>query len=211
MPYAEEILIYFLKHQLILSKCSYPIIKNVNIILNYKIAIMRKQILKYIICYLEWLQIFFSIVIQMETGREMISSHGPSFRLRYTQELDLPEDFQKLLYVKDQLSVPAHSLRKPRLACRTQIVKREGQTEMRAHTQGVSSPEEQNQGPLQKKISTSFWGASQVVLVVKNLPENAGDRRDSGSIPGWGRSPGEGNGNPVQYSCLENPTDGRAW
>ena len=63
MPYAEEILIYFLKHQLILSKCSYPIIKNVNIILNYKITIMRKQILKYIICYLEWLQIFFSIVI----------------------------------------------------------------------------------------------------------------------------------------------------
>ena len=37
---------------------------------------------------------------------------------------------------------------------------------------------------------------------------NAGD---PGSIPGWGRSPGEGNGNPLQYSCLENPTDGEAW
>ena len=37
---------------------------------------------------------------------------------------------------------------------------------------------------------------------------NAGDL---GSIPGWGRSPGEGNGNPLQYSCLENPTDGGAW
>ena len=38
--------------------------------------------------------------------------------------------------------------------------------------------------------------------MVKNAPTNAGD---AGSIPGWGRSPGEGNGNPLQYSCLENP------
>ena len=53
-------------------------------------------------------------------------------------------------------------------------------------------------------------GASQVVLVVKNLTANAGDIRDGGSIPGLGRSPGEGNGNPLQYSCLENPMDG-AW
>ena len=41
---------------------------------------------------------------------------------------------------------------------------------------------------------------SQVALVVKNLPANAGDARDSGLIPGLGRSPGEGNGNPLQYS-----------
>ena len=47
-----------------------------------------------------------------------------------------------------------------------------------------------------------------MVLVVKNLPANAGD---SGSVPGSGRSPGEGNGNPVQYSCLENPMDRGAW
>ena len=47
--------------------------------------------------------------------------------------------------------------------------------------------------------------ASQVVLVVKNLPANAGDVRDMGSIPGSGRSLGEGNGNPLQYSCLKNP------
>ena len=47
--------------------------------------------------------------------------------------------------------------------------------------------------------------ASQVALVVKNLPTNAGDVRDMGSIPGLGRSPGEGNGDPLQYSCLENP------
>ena len=43
--------------------------------------------------------------------------------------------------------------------------------------------------------------------MVKNLPVNAEDRRGVGSIPGSGRSPGEGNGNPLQYSCLENPTD----
>ena len=48
-------------------------------------------------------------------------------------------------------------------------------------------------------------GTSQVVLVVKNLPVNAGDIRDMGWIPGLGRSPGEGNGNPLQYSCLEIP------
>ena len=41
--------------------------------------------------------------------------------------------------------------------------------------------------------------------VVKNLPTNAGDARDTSQIPGSGRSPGVGNGNPLQYSCLENP------
>ena len=50
--------------------------------------------------------------------------------------------------------------------------------------------------------------ASQVGLVVKNLPANAGE---VGSIPGSGRSPGEGNGNPLQYSCLENSMDRRTW
>ena len=43
--------------------------------------------------------------------------------------------------------------------------------------------------------------------VVKNQPTTAGDAGDSGSIPGSGRSPGGGNSNPVQYNCLENPTD----
>jgi len=47
--------------------------------------------------------------------------------------------------------------------------------------------------------------------VVKHLPVNAGDARDLGSIPGSGRSSGEGNGNPLQYSCLENPMDRGAW
>ena len=50
-------------------------------------------------------------------------------------------------------------------------------------------------------------GASQVVLVVKNPPANVGDIRDMGSIPGLGRSVGEGQGNPLQYSCpvVKNP------
>ena len=52
---------------------------------------------------------------------------------------------------------------------------------------------------------------SQVALVVKNLPANAGDVRDLGSIPGLGRPPGEGHGNPLQYSCLENPKNRGAW
>ena len=47
--------------------------------------------------------------------------------------------------------------------------------------------------------------------MVKNLPANEGDARDLGSIPGSGRSPGEGNGNSLQYSCLKNPMDRGAW
>ena len=47
--------------------------------------------------------------------------------------------------------------------------------------------------------------------VVKNLLANAGDARDMSSIPGSGRSPGGGNGNPLQYSCLERPMDRGAW
>ena len=47
--------------------------------------------------------------------------------------------------------------------------------------------------------------------MVKNPPANAGDMRDAGSIPGSGRTPGEGHGNPLQYACLENPLDRGAW
>ena len=46
--------------------------------------------------------------------------------------------------------------------------------------------------------------------MVKNPPANAGDVRDVGLVPGLGRSPGAGHGNPLQYSCLENPTDREA-
>ena len=52
---------------------------------------------------------------------------------------------------------------------------------------------------------------SQVALVVKNLPANAGDVRDLVLIPGSGRFPGGGHGNPLQYSCLENPMNREAW
>ena len=54
-------------------------------------------------------------------------------------------------------------------------------------------------------------GASQVAIVVKNPPANAGDMKDAGSVPGSGRSPGGRNGNLLQYSCLENPMDRGAW
>ena len=54
-------------------------------------------------------------------------------------------------------------------------------------------------------------GSTPVVLMVKNSPANAEDARDTGLIPGWGRSPGGGNGTPLQYSCLKSPTDRGAW
>ena len=50
-----------------------------------------------------------------------------------------------------------------------------------------------------------------MALVVKNLPANAGDVRDEGSVPGLGTSPGGGNGNPLQDSFLENAMDRGAW
>ena len=53
-------------------------------------------------------------------------------------------------------------------------------------------------------LMLGFPGSS----VVKNMPANAGD---ACLIPGWRRSPGEGNGNPLEYSCLENPMDGGTW
>ena len=58
-----------------------------------------------------------------------------------------------------------------------------------------------------KRDSTPF----QVALVVKKLLANAGDIRDTGLIPGSGRTPGGRHGNPLQYSCLENPMDRGAW
>ena len=60
------------------------------------------------------------------------------------------------------------------------------------------------------KLPKALSGASLVVQLVKN-PANAGDTRDAGSIPGSGRSPGGGNGNPLQDSCLENPMDRARW
>ena len=57
----------------------------------------------------------------------------------------------------------------------------------------------------------SYQGASQVALVIKNPPANAGDIRNASLIFGLGKSPGVGNGNLLQYSCLENPMDRGAW
>ena len=54
-------------------------------------------------------------------------------------------------------------------------------------------------------------GASQVALMVKNLPANVGDMRDAGLVHGSGRSPGVGHDNPLQYSCLGNPKDRGIW
>ena len=61
-----------------------------------------------------------------------------------------------------------------------------------------------------KSSAYSSWGFPDGA-VVKNPPANAGDARDAGSIPGLERSPAVGNGNPLQYSCLENPRDREAW
>ena len=60
---------------------------------------------------------------------------------------------------------------------------------------------------LKIEVFRKKW-ASRVTVVVKTLPANAGD---VGCTPGWGRSPGEGNGNPLQYSCLGNPMDRTVW
>ena len=57
------------------------------------------------------------------------------------------------------------------------------------------------------KIEYKGNGVSKVPLMVKNLPANTGGMRDTGSIPGSGRSPGGGHGNPLQDSCLENSMD----
>ena len=60
---------------------------------------------------------------------------------------------------------------------------------------------------LSLSLSLRFPGGS----VVKNPPTNAGDTRELGLVPGLGRSPGEGNGNPLQYSCQEKPMDRGSW
>ena len=96
-----------------------------------------------------------------------------------------------------------HGLQPVRLLCPWKSPGQNTWVGSHSHLQGFSQPRDWTQ------VSTLHW-ASQVVLVVKNPPDNAGDIRDPGSIPGLGRSPGEVHGNP-QYSCLENPVDRGAW
>ena len=64
---------------------------------------------------------------------------------------------------------------------------------------------------LNKCISIPSIGVSWATLVTENTPASTEDLRDTGSIPGCGRSPGGGHGSPLQYSCLENPMDTGAW
>ena len=71
-------------------------------------------------------------------------------------------------------------------------------------TAGPTAEGEVLEGKENNGVDSEPW-ASQVVLVVKNPPANAGDIRDAGTIPGVGRSPGGVHGNPIQCSCLENP------
>ena len=69
------------------------------------------------------------------------------------------------------------------------------------------SPQSRKESDMTEGLSLSHTyacRASQVVLVVKNPPANAGEARGTGLMPGWGRSPRGGHGNPMQYACLEN-------
>ena len=76
----------------------------------------------------------------------------------------------------------------------------------RCHGEGDFEPSWSGQG-----LTYASLGRIQVALVVKNPSARAGDIRDLGLIPGLGRSPGGEHGNPLQYSCLENPMDRGAW
>ena len=71
---------------------------------------------------------------------------------------------------------------------------------------------QQNKTETDSKIEKKFlYSCFQVALVVKNPAASAEDTRDAGSVPGSGRYPGVGNGNPLQYSCLEDSMDRGAW
>ena len=83
------------------------------------------------------------------------------------------------------------------------------------HKKGTSPSEE---GPesrriffLNFKLFNLYWGIANYFPGGSDSKASAYNMEDVGSIPGSGRSPGEGNGNPLQYSCLENPMDGGAW
>ena len=82
-----------------------------------------------------------------------------------------------------------------------------------SHPMDCSLPGSSLHGIFQARVleSGAIAFSTQVVLVVKNSPANAGQIKDAGLIPGLQRSPGGRHGNPVQYSCLENPRDRRAW
>ena len=77
---------------------------------------------------------------------------------------------------------------------------------MKKQKKRIQTKDQDKASVIKKKNLIKNW-ASQMALLVKNLPANAGDIRNTGLIPGSGRSPGGGHGNPLQYSCLENPME----
>ena len=79
------------------------------------------------------------------------------------------------------------------------------------HTAWLAGSQFPNQGLNPGPCSVSPESQNPLASMVKNLPFNAGDTRDVSLLPESGRSPGVGNGNPLQYSCLENPMDRGAW
>ena len=78
-------------------------------------------------------------------------------------------------------------------------------------SQGASIIRILSSGSASLSVKFKSQAGSQAVLMVRNPPANAGDVRNVGLIPGSRRSPGVGIGNPIQYSCLENPKDRGAW
>ena len=85
---------------------------------------------------------------------------------------------------------------------RVPLIVKEGASNIHPGKGSINDEQQANQ-----EIQVPYVRASQVVLVVKNPPFNAGGIRDTGLTPGLGRSPGGGNGNPLQYSCLGKPMD----
>ena len=100
--------------------------------------------------------------------------------------------------------------------CREHGVRRKGKEYLYSGETSQVLPQPGDQGQHRQwsvmlVVCTLDLRASHLALVVKNPPANAGDIRDAGSVLGSGRSPGGEHGNPLQYSCLENPMDKGAW
>ena len=109
----------------------------------------------------------------------------------------LPHDEFKTVVIKMLMSSGEHRMHKVRPATKERKYKKVA----------IKVTELKNIITAEKNTLEGFSKA----LMVENLPANAGDVRDTGSIPGLGRSPGGGHSNPFQYSCLENPMDRGAW
>ena len=109
---------------------------------------------------------------------------------------------------QDRPENPSSGLRRPVL---THFALNEASQQLRSHPKGCGSPAPISDCPLKMRCGCSSQGASQVAPVVKNPLANAGDLRDTGLIPGSGRSPGGGHVYPLQHACLESPRHRGAW